>query len=526
MEENFFQLLTSFLFIEKTMTKFLFCLFVVCAIISAAEPTIIPVTTNADPGPGSLREAIATANGAGDFIIRFQAGLSPIVLTSAQLQITKAAGTLRIEGPGADKLSISGQDTYRIFYITQGTISIAGLTLTHGNANDGGAIYATGSDVTLANCTIAENKATNIGGGICAKDYVTLSLDHCTISGNQASSSPDSSSGGGIYATDDVILSLNHCTISGNQAGYAGGGICAEEYNVTLSLNNCIISGNQVNTIGGGITAWYGTLTFNHCTISENHTKHLGGGIAAWDSTLTFNHCTISGNQAESGGGGIYAEKDTITSNNCTISENQAKSSSGGGIYAKTNGTISCSHCTISGNQAAAVGGGIYAENVIPAFNNCTISRNQARSGGGICYVIKDSTPFNIRNTIVGNNTASSNRGNDIWSKNTNSQGYNLIQDIKDSNMTMVKTDLIGFDPLLGPLASNGGPTQTMALNPSSPAVNAGNTDLPTDQRGSPRNDGSPDIGAYEYQADPFNCGATGLEFGVFLLALALLRKW
>src|SRR5205809_1109608 len=94
-------------------------------------PSTMTVTNNHDAGAGSLRDAIVHAQD-GDMIV-FAASLNgqTIALTSDELAIKKS---LDIEGPGADKLAVSGNDTFRVFdIVNQGlTVTIAGLTITHG----------------------------------------------------------------------------------------------------------------------------------------------------------------------------------------------------------------------------------------------------------------------------------------------------------------------------------------------------------------------------------------------------------
>src|SRR5207237_5877675 len=98
------------------------------------------VTNANDKGSGSLRDAITNAK-SGDTIV-FAPSLigQTITLTSDQLTINKS---LDIEGPGASLLSISGNDTNRIFSINEGiAVTVNGLTITHGRAvgGNGGAI--------------------------------------------------------------------------------------------------------------------------------------------------------------------------------------------------------------------------------------------------------------------------------------------------------------------------------------------------------------------------------------------------
>jgi hypothetical protein len=160
-------------------------------------------------------------------------------------------------------------------------------------------------------------------------------------------------------------------------------------------------------------------------------------------------------------------------------------------------------------------------------LNNSTIAGNSAAYQGGGIYV---NSPMAPRNTIIAANTAPT-AGPDVYG-NLGSQGHNLIGNPQD--MTgWVSTDLLHVNPMLGPLQNNGGPTQTRALLPGSPAIDAGdNTGAPMwDQRGPgfPRIErGIIDIGAFEYhfrqpQLDPVPVQAmpsvTGPLFGIPLAA-------
>jgi hypothetical protein len=124
-------------------------------------------------------------------------------------------------------------------------------------------------------------------------------------------------------------------------------------------------------------------------------------------------------------------------------------------------------------------------------------------------------------NTIVAGNTHTGSPSDVDGSIVSN--GHNLIGDTNGSS-GWVASDLLNVDPNLGPLQDNGGPTQTMALLPGSPAIDAGdNTDAPEwDQRGEgyPRIvNGTIDIGAFEVQAPPLP------EDGNFL-AMLMTADW
>jgi hypothetical protein len=174
----------------------------------------------------------------------------------------------------------------------------------------------------------------------------------------------------------------------------------------------------------------------------------------------------------------------------------------GGGIYVPA-GTLTINKSTVSGNSAYGGGGGIVAGG-LTTINNSTISGNNAHShpqGGGIYG------SATLQNSIVANSI----NGNCYGT--VTSHGYNLSSD-NTCNFDS-SGDGYNINPLLGPLQNNGGPTQTMALMPGSPAIDAGNlsgrTDgnghlLTTDPRGMPRHDPEDsrgcDMGAYEKQND------------------------
>jgi len=336
-----------------------------------------------------------------------------------------------------------------------------GLTIIDGEAHDSVFVIASGKTVSMSDMTITDgNSDTGDGGGI--RNYGTLTMENCTVSGNDADDD-----GGGICNFD--TLTMENCTVSGNTA-YEGGGI----YND-------------------------GTLTITNCTVSDNEADDYGGGIEN-GNTLTMNNCTVSGNTATFGGG--IRNGGTLTMTNCTVSDNEAVWN-GGGIYNGGGGTLTMTNCTVSDNTATFGGGGGIENGNTLTMTNCTVSDNTATFGGGI----RNRDTLNAKNTIFANNSASS--GPDIY-RILNSYGYNLIEDTTDCTITEVAnpgTNITGVDPNLGPLANNGGATETHALLSGSPAIDTGDcTDIngnpvTTDQRGVSRPQGSGcDIGAYEVE--------------------------
>jgi len=374
-------------------------------------------------------------------------------------------------------------------------------------------LAASGDSISVAAATYTENLTIGIslkilgtnasttivdGGGV--NSVVTISSGPVTLS-NLTIRNGDAPFGGGIF--NNGTLGIIGSTVSGNIAAF-GGGIFN---NGTLRINHSTLSGNIAEQVsnssaGGGIYN-SGSLTINESNISGNTSGKAnastgsGGGIYN-HGVSTIISSAISGNQVVGAclnlffqvlcyGGGISSDN-VLTINNSTVSNNTAgsifshSSGIGGGISTQA-GTLTISNTTLNGNAAVGVEG----------------------KGGGIS---QSSGTATLQNTIVANSTMGGN-----CSGTMTSNGYNLSS---DGTCNFNNTgDLNNTDPKLGPLQNNGGPTQTQALLPGSPAIDAGNpsgcTDssgslLKTDQRGAPRPDkedsGGCDMGAYESQTD------------------------
>lgn len=163
---------------------------------------------------------------------------------------------------------------------------------------------------------------------------------------------------------------------------------------------------------------------------------------------------------------------------------------------------------TISGNMAAADGGGIYTDvGGSLTLTNVTIVGNTTESFDSGDGLFVSGSPADIKNTIIAANVDASGVAPDCAGP-VNSLGHNLIEDTTGCTISGDTTsNIIGQSPNIGPLADNGGPTQTHALLPGSPALDAGdNVGCPaTDQRGAARPQDADgdlsavcDIGAYE----------------------------
>jgi hypothetical protein len=363
----------------------------------------------------TLREAIALS-APGDTITFGPGVVGTLRLTQGQLAIGRA---LTVTGPGARKLTISGNQVSRVFNISgTGNVVLNGITIAHGRAPlegpelsfayqsaYGGGIY-NAAPLTLVNCAI---------------------IDCIAMGGSGSQKSGGSGGGGGIFNTKS--LTMRNCQVSGNYA----------------------LTGNgteppHVFSYGGGIRST---------------------GTEASPAAMNLVSTTIANNFAFNNGAGIstsYSTPGTLIA--CTISKN-----------------------SIINPVMEDASSGVFAHG---------------------------STRLVLRNTLIaGNRFGSEARDLDAF---VVSQGYNLVGNGDESyNYTVptkipwLATDLTGskaapLNPQLASLAGNGGPTNTMALLPSSAALDAGDdtlvnppTSLSLDQRGYSRRLGlGVDIGAYE----------------------------
>lgn len=263
------------------------------------------------------------------------------------------------------------------------------------------------------------------------------------------------------------------------------------------------ISGNNATRIARVTSA--GNATFNGLIFTKGQTTGTNNGAAILNSgTTTVVDSTLTSNTSAYDGGAIY-NTGNLTVQRSTFSNNTATTPNrGGAIYSSSNLTVENS--TFSANQADN-GGAIYLASGQATLRNNTISGNiipdNINSHGGGIFV--DTDPTFLYNNLLANSTREDCHlgGSSGYISGANN---NLIQK-QDNNEACAIIGLNGNidnSPGTLTLGSNGGPTQTMAINSSSPAYNAGNssTCLPTDQRGVTRPQyGACDIGAYEASA-------------------------
>ncbi len=385
-----------------------------------------------------------------------------------------------------------------------GTLALNASTVTGNSTDDehlhGGGISNSGN-LMLAHSTVNSNTAA-WGAGVFNASGV-LALTESAVSSNVAFGETRVA-GGGIY-NDGGVVTLTGSILNANSAsgpffpGFdaPGGGILNAAGQ--LALTDSAVRDNSAFQ-GGGIRNEGGTLLLTASTVNSNTALGLGGGIWNTGGTLTVTDTTVSGNGASDGpGGGIYTSQGTLRLTNSTVSSNTAYTG-GGGVF-NASGALTLTNSTLSGNRVDAFsgGGGLENDSGTVTLIKCTVNDNQAFLGGGLW---NGSGTLTLRNTIVAHNPS----GGDCSGAIT-SAGHNLDSD-GTCNLSATG-DITGTDPLLDPLQNNGGRTETHALLPGSPAIDAAdNAACPaTDQRGQPRpqdGDGDStatcDIGAYEVE--------------------------
>jgi CSLREA domain-containing protein len=490
----------------------------VCLILTQsglhASGNTITVNNTTDPASTSgngfctLREAINNANAASDTsggdcapgtgtdTIKFSVS-GMISLTSTLPAI--ATNTLTIDGTG-QSITVDGASSFRVFVVSSGAVNLNSLTISDGSVvgDFGGAAILSQSaqPLSISNSTFSNNYAHDCppsgcgGGNGGALDIGgPLTIANSTFVSNSADEF-----GGAIDCVGAGPVSVSHSVFSGNKSGASGmifgndHGGAIEAGGNSVSVTDSSFTNNATGDlahaanagVGGAIYSDTGTLSVNNSAFSGGFAA-AGGAISSNNRSLTVSNSTFANNTAIDQGGAIDSVDFTTTISNSTFLQNDAMQYYGGGISFGTGNptALNISNSTFSGNSAGGIGGAVFDDGGTATLSNTIL----AGSSGGDCAV-----PFG--GSLVNG-------------------GYNIADDVTCGFGTSTgangKTIGDNTNPLLDPngLQNNGGPTKTIGLQSTSPAVDA----VPlagcpaTDQRGYQRPDGQEntcDIGAYE----------------------------
>jgi predicted outer membrane repeat protein len=427
-------------------------------------PSTFTVTTTADDGSsGSLRGAINQANAAGGAqTVTMGAGL--FKLTKFATTETSTAGDLDVTcdltliGANSATTFIDGGGVDRVFDIEAVlNVSFQNVTIQNGlgqSSDGGGAVHATGGNLSFTNVILRNNSVTSEGGAINTTTG-NVTLTNCSLIGNHAEEDGGAietskgsvtianstlqlntagSSGGAINmdsSTPTTTLSITNSSVNNNRAGDEGGAI-NDSSTGSMTISKCVIINNVAGSSGGAI-ACTGSLSIDSSNVGFNTSGSEGGAIEDFNTgkTLVITNSNLSANKAQSDGGAVVTDCSTVTFTNDIMVSNRS-GGSGGAIDASTISSISQS--TINNNVAAfdggAIdngenlvitdsvvnfnaagddGGGIYADATNITMTNCIVFQNTAGDAGG--GVSTDSTTGNFTNDQITNNAAGSSGG-------------------------------------------------------------------------------------------------------------------
>ncbi len=370
--------------------------------LTALEDRTVPSTftvTNLldNPNPGSLRWAVGQANAhPGPDTVNFSPGLHGAITLGSELKIT---GDVTIDGPGADRITVSGANATRVFDVTVG-----------------------GTNVTIDNLTVANGKATGdtlatpfgfpvtLGGGV-LNNGGNLALDRVTFTNNQAvGTGAEAAAGGAVANVQGGHLTATRSAFGGNVAnGSAGafGGAVTNDAGSTAAFtldtftNNQALGAGAFGGAGGALTAYGGsTVTVALSTFAGNLAQG-SGGLAGGSSgaidcssvgtlrlapaSLTVSGALFTGNQAvgvgadpngnEQGNGGAVgvegfnsdatgAQSATAVVTGSSFLGNRARGADGGGALSfggaivSFSGDLTVGGCFFQNNEAHGGAGG------------------------------------------------------------------------------------------------------------------------------------------------------------------------
>jgi hypothetical protein len=390
-------------------------------------PNTYSVSSLANSGANTLRQAILDANGhAGADSITFD----PLVFDSAKT-ITLSTGTLSITddltitGPSAGvilKNTVANNHVIDIYQAPTGTkVVLENLTITGGGSTGGftAGVFGNGQDLTLNNCVITGNTASNGVGGVSVDGTLSkaasLTLNNCTVTDNKGTTN------GGITSNTNTTLLVQNCTVARNvSTGNTGGGI---RISGTVGAGGCIIrnstiTANTAVTAGGGIglSSLTGTAVIQNCTITANVlttalTNAGGGGVGRLNSgTIALTSCIVSGNTSSVGPD--IGSTGTVTANNCAIGDSKGFTFTGSNNLAfqpvanlklgalANNGGPTQTIALLAGSPCINTG-----SNPAPALT--TDQRGRPRSVGTIDIGAYEVQPAaKVSNVVVGDGTA------------------------------------------------------------------------------------------------------------------------
>ncbi|CAN0030927.1 unnamed protein product [Scytosiphon promiscuus] len=382
------------------------------AVPCTSSTLVAPTVVNDTAGALLLAQAINCSGGVFD--------VSWVGSVTVEETIHVSDGTvLSVEGAtDGGSPFVKGAGEVSLFSANGGTLQLSGLSLVDGVGEDGGAIYVIDSELTLERCTFSGNNASSSGGAVYSFDS-KITLDDCTFTGNTAVD------GGALLAfasdlldtTDTFDVALSSCTFSDNHANRLedatsttgrGGAVYAS--GLMLTSESSQFSGNHGGH-GGAIWTYGSELFSENCTFSDNYALESGGVINADELLWTSDSCTFSNNECGGSGGAIRGILLNVNFSGSSVFRANRAGSYGGAISIEAGFDVTVQgDAVFEDNFAAGDGGGmsvIASELKILADGSASFTKNRADNGGGGVSLVASSIFVGGEISFTGNSAGS-----------------------------------------------------------------------------------------------------------------------
>ena len=450
------------------MKKILTLTILILFLATGLSARTITVTSSADSGAGTLREAVTNAQN-GDVIV-----FAPNVTTVYFAGVINIDKNITISGNETNNTVIQNAPVWtdnvnrkRYFYILEENAEVRfnNLTLKDNQGNCNGGAIANIGKLTLYNCIFSNNRSLRNGGGAIISVGGILIVENCIFNNNYAPSA------GGAIDVSTGQLFISNSRFTGNSVPrrtvgeMSGGGAIYTGRDAVASISNCVFEEN-IASYGGAIINW-GAASIDNCNFEKN--KATNGGAISSQNRITINNSIFLQNEADYN---IFESRPSFlndgvaTFTNCLFTNN-------------TTGSI-ITHSYGSASTTTEL-----------TLINCTIADNTATGlSSGSNY-----STTTLHNTILWNNVS------DVFQNidNTNNVIFNAYNSlIGTSNIDLSgNNNIIGENPLFN---------SDYSLQENSPAIDAGNnsflsTEITNDLAGNPRiRNNTVDMGAFELQ--------------------------
>ena len=328
---------------------------------------------------------------------------SKLVMSGMNISDNRAqyGGGIRVEKSTVEltnckfKNNIADKNGGALYIDEKSTATLTECEITGNQAHDGAGIANSGT-LTLKNSKIKSNTIVDNGGGggIWSNGEATLTKTEITQNSGAVN-------GGGV--TNHKNMTLTDCTVSANKATNRGGGMYIDANGCTTALNNCTLSDN-VGKVGAGVNLYRGDLTVNKATMNNNIADEAGGAMwANSGTTAAFTDADMSNNSCKTNGGCLNSHG-TLSLSSCTINGCSSENS-GGGIYMDSSGTLTLQSSEIT-NCMSVSGAGInfYAGSLIlmggkTRVTDCTANGNSSN----ICF--REMAPIQVKGRFPSGST-------------------------------------------------------------------------------------------------------------------------